>query len=78
MRSVRGQGLGLASSQGLGEAQGPSTVSGASISYFLPSEGALTFKAWVQEGPSQPTEPQAPSTAHSTLLPPDSGACGIC
>lgn len=78
MGSVRGQWLGLASSQGLGEALGPSTVSGARIYYFLSSEGALTFKAWVKEGPSQPTEPQAPSTTHSTLLPRDSGARGIC
>ena len=55
--------------QGLGEAQGPSQVSDARTSFPLSTEGALTFKAWVKEGPFQPTETHAPPMATPHVLP---------
>lgn len=55
--------------EGLGQAQGPSQVSDARTSFPLSTEGALTFKAWVKDGPFQPTETHAPPWPPHTSRP---------
>lgn len=63
-----GEGIGAQperATEGLGQAQEPSKGSDAKVSSLLHREGALTFKARVKEGPSQPAEPPAASMTHT-------------
>lgn len=63
--------------EGLGQAQGPSKGSKAKISSPLHTEGALTFKGRVKEGPFQPAEPQVPLHGPPTRWSPCSFAKGM-